>query len=86
MLAQGEKWGHARSDPGTPGILLFQELQHFRGMCLRVANRNPMFLDRAIGSDQSCGADRPLDRLTLSVLARPPGTVRLHHADLRIGQ
>lgn len=55
-------------------------------MRFRVADRNPVFLDRTIRSDQSRGTNRSLDGFTLGVLPWPPGAVDLHHLDLRIGK
>jgi hypothetical protein len=55
-------------------------------MSFRIRDRNPVFLDRSIRTDQSCGTDRALDGFALGVLPRSPGAVGLHGFDLGIGK
>ena len=45
-----------------------------------------MFLDRAVGADQSCGADRPFRYFALGVFARTPGSVSFHGFFLLVGE
>ena len=51
-----------------------------------VRDRNPMALNRAIGTDQRGGTNHSIHRFTLGVLLRPPRPVRSHRLDLWIGQ
>jgi hypothetical protein len=75
-----------REGKSRRAILLFQELQNFRGVCLRIADRDPMLLDRAIRRDQRGRADRPFDGFALRVLPWPPGAIALHDTELWIGE
>lgn len=51
-----------------------------------VRDRNPMALNRAIGTDQRGGTNHSFHRFSLGVLLRPPRPVRSHRLDLWVGQ
>src|SRR6266850_1889615 len=55
-------------------------------MSFSVGHRNPMALNRAIGSNEDRGANRALDAFALGILPRSPGAVGLHDLNLGIGQ
>ncbi len=55
-------------------------------MGFRIGHRDPVLFDHAVGRDQSGRTNRSFDGFALSVLSRPPGAVRLHDLELRIGQ
>ena len=55
-------------------------------MSAGVGDRNPMFLDRAVGADQCRGTDCSFRNFALGVLARSPSAVGLHSLFLLVGE
>jgi len=52
----------------------------------RIGHRYPVFLDRAVRSDQRRRPDRPFNGFALGVFPWSPGAVGFHHGDLWVGQ
>jgi len=55
-------------------------------MSAGVGDGNPMFFDRAVGTDQCRGTDRSFGHFALGILARSPGAVGFHGFFLLVGE